>query len=433
MKDFAKEIEQLLVRAESIKESASLETRDLTIEETAKINGILDEVDLIEANMKLEERTKATQARLAAPTTTVIKPIPAMNTQVDDEFRSFGQWACAVRDASVPGGRVDPRLLEERAAGDPTGSVASPSHGGFLVHKKFRPEVLKVFGDYANLLGLTTKIPMDSLYVAYNFFDGFDESGETVFGGIQWKMGSELASKTATNPAYGEFELKLKELYGMSYQSDKLLKFSPVIIETLLKSGFEYGLVQKSEHELIEGTGANGPKGVLNLGALVSVPIETDQAAGTILTENIVKMYARGMNRKNMIWVMSPDCMPQIFTMTLAVGTGGVSMFIPGGSLPNQPADTLLGRPIIWSDACKTVGTKGDILFCDWSMYHLGVPAGDGISPEYNVSIHLKFDYNQTAFRWVLYWDGDCWMRTYFTPLNGGDDRSPFVSLDVRE
>jgi len=430
IKEMRTEIDGLMNAVQAIKDKAVAEKRELNSDELDNISDKMDRAEALERAIEVEERTANFQSRMENPTSKPTKPAPKTRASVEGkgEWRSFGEWACAVRDANVPGGTVDERLFEERAAGSPTGSVASPSDGGFVVPKMFRKEVMTVFGDYANLAGRVRKIAMgDAMYVSYNYADGFDASGGTVLGGVKWANASEMGGYTSTKPEYGEFELKLKELYGYSYQSNKLLKFAPGVVEGLLRTGIEEGLRMKTDYELINGTGAAGPQGVLNAGCKVEVSKESGQASSTIVTENILKMYARGINRSNMIWLASPDTIPQLYALNLAVGTGGSAMFIAEGGLPNAPSGTLLGRPIIFTDACQTLGTAGDLIFFDPGMYHMGMSG-----TEADMSIHLKFDYAQTAFRWVLYWDGAVWMKEAFTPRNGGDSRSPVVTLADR-
>jgi HK97 family phage major capsid protein len=70
---------------------------------------------------------------------------------------------------------------------------------------------------------------------------------------------------------------------------------------------------------------------LLNSGCLVSVGKETGQAAATVVAENVVKMYSRmfAQSRPNAVWLINQNIEPQLFTMSLAVGTGGVPIYMP--------------------------------------------------------------------------------------------------------
>ena len=91
---------------------------------------------------------------------------------------------------------------------------------------------------------------------------------------------------------------------------------------------------------------------------------------------------------------------------------------------------TLLGRPVVPIEHCATLGPVGDIIFADMSQYLYGRKA-QGI--EMATSIHLRFDYDQTTFRFVFRVDGKPWWRTALTPYKGtGNTQSPFVALATR-
>ena len=47
-------------------------------------------------------------------------------------------------------------------------------------------------------------------------------------------------------------------------------------------------------------------------------------------------------------------------------------------------------------------------------------------------SIHLKFDYAQTAYRLIFEMDGQPWLNSKITPFKGSSTTSPFVTLATR-
>jgi len=90
-----------------------------------------------------------------------------------------------------------------------------------------------------------------------------------------------------------------------------------------------------------------------------------------------------------------------------------------------------MGKPIIFSEHAQTLGALGDILYLDWSQYLVGQKAGRG-GVSFATSIHLKFDYDQTAFRWVMRIDGQDWWPSDQTPRYSSDTISPFIALAAR-
>jgi hypothetical protein len=49
-----------------------------------------------------------------------------------------------------------------------------------------------------------------------------------------------------------------------------------------------------------------------------------------------------------------------------------------------------------------------------------------------DMSIHLRFDYNETAFRFLFAMDGQPWLNAPLTPFHGTNTLSPFVALATR-
>ena len=75
-------------------------------------------------------------------------------------------------------------------------------------------------------------------------------------------------------------------------------------------------------------------------------------------------------------WLVNQDVLPQImklgFAITTAAGTaaGAGAMYMAPQGLANQSAyGSLLGRPIIVTEACQTLGTVGDVILADLSKY----------------------------------------------------------------
>jgi len=183
---------------------------------------------------------------------------------------------------------------------------------------------------------------------------------------------------------------------------------------------------------IINGTGAGQPLGVLNSGCLVTVSKEAGQPAATILAENVIKMWARmwSKSRKNAVWFINQDIEPQLYTMSLAVGTGGIPVYMPAGGLADAPYGRLMGRPVIPIEQCQTLGTLGDVILADLSQYMLADKGGIQAAS----SIHVRFVYDETTFRFVYRVDGQPVRASAITPYKGGagNSLSSFVVMETR-
>ena len=165
--------------------------------------------------------------------------------------------------------------------------------------------------------------------------------------------------------------------------------------------------------------------------ALVTVDKEGGQDAATIQYENVAKMWSRcwGPSRKNAVWLINQDAETELNSMTLPIGTGGVAPFLPASGISGLPYSTLFGRPIVPCEHCQTLGTTGDIVLADFSQYVLAEHTRGLQSAS---SIHVRFLYNETAFRFTLRADGQSAWASALTPKNGSNTLSPFVALQTR-
>ena len=308
-------------------------------------------------------------------------------------------------------------------------SAFDADSGGYLIPDEFRVELLQVAVEKTNILQRTMKIPMMSNSIDIPSVNGFDHSGGLVHGGVQFKWLEEEGQLEGSKPKIGRVGLKLKKLAGLCYATDEILEDSPISMEPILKAAFTDALAWTLDGVFLEGSGAGQPLGVLNAPALVTVAKESGQSADTILFENIVKMYSRIWRTEGAVWLANRDTLPQLTTMSLAVGTGGSAVYLPANGAAGRPFDTLMGQPLIFTEHCKTVGDAGDIILADWSQYLVGQKS-TGL--KFASSVHLKFDYDQTAFKFTLRIDGQPWWKSAQTPKNGSNTLSPFVALAAR-
>jgi HK97 family phage major capsid protein len=182
---------------------------------------------------------------------------------------------------------------------------------------------------------------------------------------------------------------------------------------------------------IINGTGAGQPLGIMNAGSMVQISKETGQAAGTIVYENILKMWARLIPSamSDAVWLVNGNCFPQLGQMSLAVGSGGSAVYVPAGGASAAPYGTLLGRPVIPIEQCQSVGTTGDIILANFRKgYLLGEKGG----MQSDMSIHVRFIYDESVFRFVLRLDGQPMLRAAITPFKGSDTVSHFVRIETR-
>jgi len=342
-------------------------------------------------------------------------------------FANLGEQLRAVAQAGIPGGKTDPRLFQAASGLNET----VPSDGGFLVQQDFSRELLKSAFETGFLAKLCRRIQIsgNSNGIKINAFDETSRIS-TRFGGIVGYWASEAEEKTKSKPKFRQLELNLKKLIGLCYASDELLADANVM-NSVLPAAFASEFGFRIDDAIINGTGAGQPLGILNAGSLVVVEKETGQVAATIMAENVIKMFCRQLNPGSAVWLVSKSIFPELWTMSLAIGTGGAPVFQPAGGLSALPYSTLLGRPVIPVEQCATLGTVGDIIFADLEGGYVLAEKG-GLQTD--VSIHVRFIYDESDFRFVYRVDGQPVLASPIAAYKGGaaNSQSHFVALETR-
>lgn len=431
MKD---DIAALMKKCADIDMAATVENRDLKETEITFKNQILDEVERLRLAVLAGERQENMAKKLETPEAPLTMPganRPALSIEVKDKekFQSFGQQMAAVMRAGLPGGHADPRLFNATGLGE-----SVPSDGGFLVQTDFTNELLKSVWQTGRLASMCRRITISGNANSIKI-NGVDETSRVAGsrgGGIRGYWIDEASEKTASKPKFRKIELSLKKLIGLCYATDELLDDASAL-ESYIRDGFvsEFGFL--IDDAIINGTGAGQPLGVLNAGCLVSQAAEAGQAKETILAENVIRMHSRlfANSQTEAVWLVNQNVLPQLYTMSVAVGTGGQLIYMPPGGLSQSPYGTLLGRPVMPIEQCATLGTIGDIILADFRNGYILAEKG-GIKSD--MSIHTKFVYDESCFRFVIRLDGQPVRASSLTPYKGGAaaSQSHFIALATR-
>jgi len=429
---YREDIQNLMKKAADIDAKCIAESREPESAELILKNEILDTVQEYKGIVETMDRQERMQASLDKPAD---KPITQKDLQSDiqviekDKFNSFGAQMASVMRAGMPGGRVDPRL--DNAATGLGESV--PSDGGFLVQQDFSSTLMQDVFKTGVLSSRCKRVAISGNANSIKI-NGVDETSRATsrYGGIVGYWGDEAGEKTASKPKFRKIELNLKKLVGLCYATDELLDDSGAL-EGIIRDGFvsEFGFLL--DDGIVNGTGAGQPKGIMSSGSLVTVAKETGQTAATVVAENIINMYSRlfASSRSNAVWLINQNIEPQLFTMSIAVGTGGVPVYMPAGGLSGLPYGTIFGRPVLPIEQAQTLGTTGDIVLADFNNGYVLAEKG-GIKSD--MSIHVRFIYDESVFRFVMRVDGQPVRASALTPYKGGSGstQSHFISLATR-
>ncbi len=352
-------------------------------------------------------------------------------------FKGFGHFATDVyragrngENTSEPLRKWQQKVVKTVGSDEMRGDVSAL--GGFLLPTEFRATLLTKAMEVAIVKPRATVLPLAVTSVQIPFVNETTRStAGTTRGGIAFAYVGETSQKTGSKPSLGLMTLTLHTIYGVCYVTNQLLEDSPITLDALLPQMFGESLAFEEDYMYLWGNGANQPLGVNNAPCLISQTAETGQVATTIIAENIIKMWSRlaPESQARAIWLANPNCFPQLATMSIKVGTAGVPVWLPAPGIAGAPNGTIFGRPLILTEKCQTLGTVGDILLADFSQYYIGQKAGRGVAVD--TSIHLRFDYNETAYRIEMRHDGQPAWSSALTPRFGATI-SPFVALATR-
>ncbi len=445
-------------RREQIKEilaAAGKDKRPLTEDEREKAKGLTSQLEQIEATIKLEEqtlewnRTEAPAVRrpddeggfVSRAGRAAARFVAAKNPWGDSSTprgrdAAFGEFLKAVADHGKGKG-FDPRLNEPMAAASGLNTSVG-SEGGFLVRTDFSTALLDKAVEESVLATRCTTIDIgegsDGIELPY-----VDESSRVTgsrWGGVQVYRRAEADTVTASKPKLGILEIRLEDMMGICYATDRALR-DGTSLGQIVTRGFGSEFAFKVDDEIIRGTGAGQALGIMNSSALVSIAKEGSQVAATIVAENVIKMRARlrPRSRRRAAWFINQDCESQLPLMVVKVknvagaeNVGGAPIYMPAGGLSAAPYDRLLNMDVVPIEQCETLGTKGDIFLADFSEYLL-IRKGALETAE---SIHVRFLYGENTFRFTYRINGAPAWKTALTPYKGTNTQSPFLSLDVR-
>ncbi|MEM6504800.1 MAG: phage major capsid protein [Planctomycetota bacterium] len=342
-------------------------------------------------------------------------------------FKNFGEYAACVAKAASPGGEIDNRLHTKAPTTFGTGSVGSD--GGFAIPPDYIDEIVRTVAAEQSIMSMTDQMPLTgrSLSVPHDDVSPWDSSN-----GIQayWD-GEEGSQATQTKPKINSREYKLSGITALGPVTEDLYEDSAALAAWLPGKAAEK-LQFKVDESIIRGTGAGQPLGVLNADALIAVAKEGSQTADTITTVNILNMWSRmySQYRTDAVWFVSPSAEPQLGALSLSVGTaGGQLVYMPVGGLSGAPYSTLMGRPVLATEHCETLGDQGDIILGSMAQYRLATKASGLQVAE---SMHLYFDYNMMAYKFRMRVHGAPKLSAPIPPRTGSHTLSSVVTLAAR-
>lgn len=417
--------QQLIAEAKAL-----LEQKEVSAEDSERAENLLKEA----------QKLKTDAARLKAIIDGVgdlPDELPQGGEQTPEGFKDFGDFVQALALEYKSNGRViDPRLetffdkSDEGAvskagrvpvAKDLSGNVGA--NGGFLIPQQAYTQLMAIAAPLSVVRQRATIIRMGSRQVAMPVLDqtGTEEGVGHYFGGILAFWEEEAQEIGKSEPKFRKTMLEAHELVAYAPIPNSLMDDAGVSLADFLQGplGFPGAIAYAEDRAFLRGDGVGKPMGVLNAPATIVV---TRATAGTIKYDDAVNMMAAHMGN-NPVWVATHKAKA---TLMLMKGPDGNPSYLWGNATQGIPA-TFLGYPIQFVEKLPPVGTKGDLMLCDFIYYMVG----DRQSTTVRFSQDYLFRNNQTAARAVHRVDGQPWLSAPITFEDGETQVSPFVVLGL--
>lgn len=421
-------------RGQSIVDLADAEERQLTAAELADLDANSQECDDIMAQIdamggipsagrKAQPQMPMNQAgNLGGGHSRAAGPgIPAGYSQ----FKSHGDFFQAVPASCARGGTMDPRLIMD--APSTSSSEGAGADGGFLVPPQWSRDIFSTIMGEGSLVDRCNVVPVTS-----NSYEQVLDTGAPwePSNGVQAYWKNEQAQLTESKVELKTASKRLCKLTALCPVTEELLEDAPSLdgyLRRKVSSIFDF----KINLAILQGVGAGQPHGILPAPCLITVNKEGGQDPDTVSYQNVVNMWGRLApgSENSAVWLMHKDVWPQLLTMGLMIGTGGTPIFLPADAAAGRPMQTLMGRPIVTTQAAETLGNKGDLILADLQAYQI-ILKTSGMRTD--VSAHVYFLWDALCYKFVIRIDGAPLWPAAVASRDGSNTYSPFVALAER-
>lgn len=360
-------------------------------------------------------------------------------------FENESDFIHAIIRSSHGSGSIDKRLildqeLDVNQKGTPSGlNTRDDVQAGWLV-----PDTMAA-GIWEHVIGPGTIMEQtDRRTTAGNslLINGIEETSRKDTyrdGGVLAYWMAEADQYTASNPRFTRKRLELHKLGVLSYCTEEELSDSGTSLGPILSRKAGNAINFKVNEAFIWGSGVGKPLGAMESDCLIVANLVTNQGNNSILHQNINHMYhlLRPELRAGAKWFVHPNLEEQLeyiaFNDVYALGNTSatqIPIYLPPGGLTATPYGTLKGLPVIPLEYMKDLGSQGDIMLGNYSQYASLTKESGGI--QFASSIHVRFLYDEQAFKWSFRIDGQPLWSTPIQDYNGTTVRGPFVTLASR-
>jgi HK97 family phage major capsid protein len=412
--------DEIRKKMEALNNRAKTEKRNFTEDEQKEWNQYRLEIDALSRENTIDATARDEvsgfyDADTGAYTTLDGGPLPR-----GFQAHSFGFKKNGYRTSHENLGEFlrDVKFPEERSGMN----MSVGSSGGYLIPDQFLDSLLSVEPEKSIVRARSTVLPPGDhpdAKVGVPTLD-YDEGGHQ--GGVRVYWTDEGQELTETDAELQDLVLEPKSVVAFVAITNKLLRNDSGTAHAFLDRTFRDALFDEEDFTFLNGDGAGKPLGVLNSGAAISV---TRNTSTSFKFADVAAMLARfkydSWKSRSTCWVINASVLNELITM---VDAGDNRVFVGADPSKGLPAN-LLGIPVCFTGRTPTLGSRGDVMLCDFSYYIIKTGSG----PFVDLVENAYFKKRKSAFVFELNTDGSPWI-TAPLPSRDGNTYSPFVVLE---
>jgi HK97 family phage major capsid protein len=285
---------------------------------------------------------------------------------------------------------------------DMSGDVGTT--GGVLVPEEYVQQILQVSEFQSGIMQRVRTIPTSRASGTWpaldQYFSPTAGSGQTAFAaGVTLDTIEAGGTYGESTPSLTQLKWRLNKVGRFVDVEDELMDDSPFAIETLLTTLFGIALASKNERNVLRGTGAGEPLGILNWGGIVARVPATDNTFAAADAGVMISTHKAVTN--NTVWIVHPGILPDLYAMVSS----------PVAYLNNYrdaPDGTLYGYPVLRSEHLPQANASGCVVLADLGAYCFWQKTS-GLAVAY--SEHVNFKTGMGCWRFSHRNDGKPWFK----------------------
>lgn len=348
--------------------------------------------------------------------------------------KSFTNFCKAIRDARSGSVEADhllqlvygsvyksePAQVRKTAMGETSGAI-----GGYTIPTEYSTQLLVALDENSIIYPRANVIPMGAAEALCPVFDAVTQQSAGIspfFGGMTFTWGFSQAPTNVADTAFRQVALTAWDLLGYGIMSNQWLQDTGPDGEQRLVTMIGRAAAWSADYAFLRGVGADSsmPLGMLNCPALIAV---TRAGGNHIAQADIAKMWGTLIPSSipRAIWLACPTAVEDLVKITGYQANNGTTDEAAG------EAGTIYTRPVFITEKLPALGTVGDIMLVDPSLYAVG--NRQEVLIDISGDVPGQFEKNRSVYRVWLRMAGLPQLSKKVRLADGSTEASAYVAL----